>query len=71
MKLVLFAQKWEHLVELSLGLFLEFIDLFELDLANGQLLLGLVQLLLRLNQFSPFGNNLDGLFVIVLLMNEY
>ena len=35
MKLVLFAQKWEHLVELFLSLLLELIDFLELNLANG------------------------------------
>lgn len=71
MKLVLFAQKWEHLVELLLSLLLELIDFLELNLANGELLLRLVKLLLRLDQFASFSDNLNGLFVIVLLMNEY
>ena len=42
----MFAQKWEHLVELSLSLLLELIGFFELNPANGQLLLRLVKLLL-------------------------
>ena len=71
MKLVLFAQKWEHLVKLLLSLLLELIDFLELNLANGELLLRLVKLLLRLDQFASFSDNLNGLFVIVLLMNEY
>ena len=46
MKLVLFAQKREHLVELFLSLLLELIGFFELNPANCQLLLRLVKLLL-------------------------
>ena len=70
MKFVMFTEQGEHLVKLFFGFFPQIVGLLELNLANGQLLFSLVKLLLRLHQFTPFRDNLNRLFVIVLLMNE-
>ena len=68
-QLFLLSKQWEHLVELSLTFFFELFDFNELDLLLSVLFLSFLEPYLRLYQFPPFRRYLDGLFVIILLVD--